>query len=57
MSKKASPLCDCGASEETAKHCLDQKNIDKLDLMCKGDSEEMKKFVLETKKLNKDEEA
>ena len=31
--------------------------IDKLNLLCEDDCDEMEKFILETKKLNKDEEA
>ena len=64
MSEKASPLCDCGASEETAVHyflnckvynVFRPEKIDKLNLLCKDDCDEMEKFILETKKLNKDE--
>ena len=66
MSKKASPLCDCGASEETVVlYFLNYKShnefrpqkLDKLNLLCKDDCDEMERFILETKKLNEDEEA
>ena len=64
-SKKASHLCDCGASKETAVHYFlnckvynefRPEKIDKLNLLCEDDCDEMEKFKLETKKLNKDEE-
>ena len=54
MSKKASPLCDCGASEETAVHYFLNckvynefipEKIDKLNLLCKDDCDEMEKFI------------
>ena len=64
--KNTTPFRDCGASEETAIHLFlngkfhnefrPQKN-DKLNLLCKDDCDEMEKFIMETKKLNKDEEA
>ena len=34
----------------------DPKKFDKVNLLCKDDCDEMEKFILKTKKLNKDEE-
>ena len=36
---------------------IQTRKIDKLNLLCKDNCQVMEKFIMETKKLNKDEEA